>query len=113
MNWFEVAYVVLSGLAIGSFLNAVVYRLPRKIPFGLSRSACPSCKKTIRALDNIPLVSYAFLRGRCRNCQTVISWRYPALEALNAGVYLWLYFRFGLTIELLMAALVSSAKLST
>lgn len=112
MNWFEFTYVALVGLAIGSFLNAVVYRLPRKIPFGLSRSACPSCKKQIRALDNIPLVSYMILRGRCRDCKSKISLRYPAVEALNAAVYVWLYFHYGLSVELAMAATFSSALLA-
>ncbi|MCH7879051.1 MAG: prepilin peptidase [candidate division Zixibacteria bacterium] len=112
MNWFELTYVALVGLAIGSFLNAVVYRLPRKIPFGLSRSVCPTCKKQIRALDNIPLVSYMILRGRCRDCKSKISFRYPAVEALNAAVYIWLYFHYGLSVELAMAAIFSSALLA-
>lgn len=112
MNWFELTYLAILGLAIGSFLNAVVYRLPRKMPFGLSRSVCPKCGKQIRALDNIPLVSYFILRGRCRDCKSKISSRYPAIEALNAAVYVWLYFHYGLSLELAMAALSSSALLA-
>ncbi|MFQ5608054.1 MAG: prepilin peptidase [Candidatus Zixiibacteriota bacterium] len=112
MNWFELSYVTLLGLAVGSFLNAVVYRLPRKIPFGLSRSACPACDARIRAYDNIPLLSFILLRGRCRSCRSRISLRYPALEALNAALYVWLYFQFGFTDQLAMAALVGSALLA-
>ena len=112
MSWFELTYVALTGLAIGSFLNAVIYRLPRKIPFGMSRSACPSCKKQIRALDNIPLLSFFILRGRCRECNSKISLRYPIVEALNASVYVWLYYQYGLTLELAMGALFSSALLA-
>src|SRR5215212_5483559 len=69
--------------AIGSFLNVVAGRLPNKMSLVRPRSACPSCKHEIAWYDNVPLVSFAVLRGRCRSCHTAISWRYP-LVVLSA-----------------------------
>ena len=86
-----VAYVIVVsavfGLLIGSFLNAWAYRLPLGISVAAGRSFCPVCTTQIRAVDNIPLVSWALLHGRCRACGAPISWRYPAVEALTAGLF--------------------------
>jgi leader peptidase (prepilin peptidase)/N-methyltransferase len=73
----------LFGLLIGSFLNVCIYRWTRDLSVVKPRSACPACNRTIAWYDNIPLLSYALLRGRCRNCQTPISWTYPAVELLT------------------------------
>ncbi len=108
----ELSIVAVFGLVFGSFANALIYRLPRKIPFGFSRSVCPQCGATIRALDNIPLVSYLLLRGRCRTCKLSIPWRYPVVEAMHAGVFVWLYFSFGFTLQLAAMALLSSALIA-
>lgn len=75
------------GLLIGSFLNACAYRLPLGISIAYGRSFCPVCTVQIRAVDNVPLLSWVLLRGRCRSCGTSISWRYPAVEALTAGLF--------------------------
>jgi leader peptidase (prepilin peptidase) / N-methyltransferase len=75
------------GLAIGSFLNVVAYRVPRKESIAKPRSRCTSCEQPIRSLDNVPVVSWLLLRGRCRNCGVAISPRYPAVEALTAAVF--------------------------
>jgi leader peptidase (prepilin peptidase) / N-methyltransferase len=75
------------GLAIGSFLNVVAYRLPRKESVSKPRSRCTSCGEQIRALDNLPVLSWLLLRGRCRACGTSISARYPAIELLTAVVF--------------------------
>lgn len=84
-----IALVFLFGLAVGSFLNVVIYRtLHGESPF-VGRSKCPGCKKTIRALDNIPLVSYILLRGKCRYCKRVISLRYPVVEFLTGVLFVW------------------------
>lgn len=91
--------VVLLGLAIGSFLNVLIYRLPRKIPFISNRSKCPGCDTKIKWYQNIPLVSYLILAGKCANCKKRISVRYPLVEALNALSYLYFYWQFGLTYE--------------
>lgn len=73
----------LCGLATGSFLNVCIYRLPRGIFWKNQRSVCPTCGAPIRAWDNIPLLSYLILRGKCRNCHCRISPQYPIVEALN------------------------------
>ncbi len=85
----------LSGLAIGSFLNVVVYRVPAGLSVARPRSACPGCGQAIEPRDNIPVLSWLLLRGRCRGCREPISLRYPALEALTAVLFLAAAFRFG------------------
>jgi len=77
------------GLVIGSFLNVVIARLPKGESIVSPRSRCPKCRKPIRPWDNIPVLSWFLLRGRCRDCGKKISWRYPLIEA-SAGVLLWL-----------------------
>ncbi len=85
------AYIVVVagvfGLLIGSFLNACAYRLPLGISIAYGRSFCPACTTQIRAVDNIPLVSWIALRGRCRACGAPISWRYPLVEALTGVLF--------------------------
>ena len=76
------------GLVIGSYLNVVVHRLPRRISTVLPRSRCPRCRALIRAWDNIPLLSFLVLRGRCRHCGGVIPWRYPLVEASTAACFM-------------------------
>ena len=92
------------GLAIGSFLNVVASRVPLRLPIGTSRSRCMFCSDEIAARDNIPLISYAVLRGRCRRCQAVIPWRYPAVEATTALLVAACALVFGPTIDALVAA---------
>lgn len=79
--------LTLLGLAVGSFLNVVIARLPAGKPL-TGRSFCPKCKTTIRWYDNIPLVSFLLLRGRCRHCRKPISWQYPAVELATAALFL-------------------------
>ena len=74
------------GLAVGSFFNVVVHRLPRGESLARPRSRCPECDTPIRARDNVPVVSWLLLRGRCRDCGTRISPRYPLVEALTAAL---------------------------
>lgn len=76
----------LFGAALGSFLNVVIYRLPRKQSLVRPASRCPSCSTPIRPYDNIPIVSWLLLRGRCRSCSVMISARYPLIEALTAAL---------------------------
>lgn len=124
---FFVSFCSLIGLMVGSFLNVVIYRLPKMMEqewreqcaelrgetleatpqFNIvaPRSACPKCGHKITALENIPLISYAALRGRCSQCRTSISVRYPAVEALTAiisGFIAW-HFGFGFTAFAAMA----------
>lgn len=86
---------VLYGLAVGSFLNVVIYRVPNKQSVVRPGSACPGCGQPITARDNIPVVSWLLLRGRCRNCGMRISARYPLVELLTAAVFLAVALRFG------------------
>ena len=81
------APAALFGLLIGSFLNVVAWRLPRGESLVKPRSKCPGCDTQLKAYDNIPLFSWLVLRGRCRNCKTSISARYPIVEAVTAALY--------------------------
>lgn len=87
----------LAGLAFGSFLNVCIYRLPRGEFFSKSRSFCPRCKAPIKARDNIPVLSYVLLRGKCRNCGERISPRYPFVELLTCALWVGNYAAFGLS----------------
>lgn len=88
------------GLALGSFLNVVISRLPDGWGafFSSARSHCPACSMAIRWYDNVPLISFLLLRGRCRHCQQAISWHYPLVEASMALVSLLLYLQLGLSV---------------
>jgi leader peptidase (prepilin peptidase)/N-methyltransferase len=85
------------GLLIGSFLNVCIYRLPRDLSVVRPRSFCPGCEKTIAWHDNIPLLSFVRLRGRCRSCGAQIPWRYPVVELLTACLFAAALLRFGAT----------------
>jgi leader peptidase (prepilin peptidase)/N-methyltransferase len=94
---FPLAVVFLTGLCIGSFLNVVIYRLPRRESFITGRSRCPLCGHTLAWYDLLPLLSFLFLLGRCRYCRAVISPRYPLIELLTGALFALLYLSFGLT----------------
>jgi leader peptidase (prepilin peptidase) / N-methyltransferase len=86
----ETFIAFLFGLLIGSFLNVCIYRWPRDLSVVRPRSHCTSCEKTIAWYDNIPVLSYLALRGRCRRCGTRISFRYPAVELITAACFAYL-----------------------
>jgi leader peptidase (prepilin peptidase)/N-methyltransferase len=88
------------GLAFGSFFNVVIYRLPRKKSFLKPSSYCPSCKNPIKWYDNIPLISFILLKGRCRFCQAKISWRYPVVELLTGFIFLFSCFAYNIKPQL-------------
>ena len=100
MGWYPLFVAFLFGLSVGSFGNVVAYRVPRGLSIVKPRSACPNCGVEIAWHDNIPLVSYLWLRGRCRNCGEQISWRYPMLEFATGVLWVLLTLRFGLVAEL-------------
>jgi len=85
------------GLLVGSFLNVVIYRLPRDESVVSPGSHCPGCDRPIRPWDNIPLVSFAVLGGQCRHCESPISWRYPAVELLTGLLFAAVALRYGLS----------------
>jgi leader peptidase (prepilin peptidase)/N-methyltransferase len=103
------AATVAAGLVVGSFLNVVVARLPAHRSLWGPRSACPACGAAIAWHDNIPILSFAALRGRCRACQAAISWRYPLIEALTAGLFLLAYVVVGPSPALIPALLLLAA----
>lgn len=88
--------ITLIGAAIGSFLNVCIYRIPRELSIVTPASRCPGCDKGIKPYDNIPIISYLILIGRCRECKTKISFRYPLIEGLNTLLYVTALWRFGL-----------------
>jgi leader peptidase (prepilin peptidase)/N-methyltransferase len=98
---FLASAIVVLGLAFGSFLNVCIYRLPLDLSVVSPRSACPRCKRPIAFYDNLPVVSWLLLRGRCRHCQTTISARYLFVEVLTASLFLGCYAYFGFTLATL------------
>jgi leader peptidase (prepilin peptidase) / N-methyltransferase len=98
----SILLIALLGAAVGSFLNVVVHRLPRGESLVRPRSRCPSCEKTLSARDNVPLVSWLLLRGRCRNCGAPISPRYPLLELLTAAAFVTVALTRGVDDDLLL-----------
>ncbi len=94
MIWF---LLVLLGLSLGSFFNVCIHRIPRGESIATPPSHCPHCGKRIRACDNIPVLSYILLRGRCRSCRRPISPRYMAVEVATALLFVVVFAQFGFT----------------
>ena len=90
-----------SGMIIGSFLNVLIYRLPRGSSVVTGRSKCPHCSTTIRWFDNVPVLSYLLLAGRCRQCRKRISYVYPVIELVSAAVAVLAVYSFGVTVKAL------------
>lgn len=101
-------FVFLFGLIIGSFLNVCILRIPTGKSIVLPASACPKCGKAIRAYDNIPVISYLILGGKCRGCKTKISPMYPLVEFLTGVLFFACYYAFGLSVEALKWATFSA-----
>jgi leader peptidase (prepilin peptidase)/N-methyltransferase len=95
LYWFVIVFSFLFGLILGSFLNAVIYRLPREISIAKGRSMCPHCQHPLAPPDLIPLFSFLALRGHCRYCRAPISWRYPLVELLSGGGLVLLFILYG------------------
>ncbi len=135
LSWFLPLCLLLLGLTVGSFLNVLIYRLPlmmetrwrrdccelleieqekQEAPLGLAtpNSHCPACKAAIRPWQNIPVVSYLLLGGKCANCGTAISLRYPLIEALTGAMTLLLAWHFPLSPALLGAILLTWALIA-
>ena len=99
------AVAFVPGLALGSFLNVVVARVPLGRSIVAPGSACMACSKPLHWYDNVPLLSYALLRGRCRSCGTVIPWKYPLVELATSLLVAASFLVFGLTWNAAVAAL--------
>lgn len=108
----EVIILVFVGLAIGSFLNVVIHRLPRGESLIRPGSRCASCGYSLRPFDNVPVVSYLLLRGRCRECRSRIALRYPLVELATAALFLLHYAVFGWTPLLAVRLLFASGMVA-
>jgi len=103
LQYFIYAVALVLGLALGSFLNVVIYRLPRRESLVRPGSHCPECGHAIRFYDNVPILSWLTLRGRCRDCGARISVRYPVVEAITGVAFVLALWRFGLEWPLLVS----------
>jgi len=92
-------FIFIIGAMLGSFFNVCIYRLPRGEGIIFPGSHCPKCQAQLKPWDNIPILSYIFLRGKCRYCNGIISSRYILVESITGLLYLGLYLRFGLGVE--------------
>lgn len=104
--------IFLYGIVIGSFLNVLIYRLPKKENIVTTRSHCMNCGYQLTWYDLVPIFSYLVLGGRCRKCKTRISVQYPIIEALNGCLYLIVFYKFGMSVDSLLYCLLFSALLT-
>lgn len=113
MGTLEILLAFAAGLLIGSFLNVCIHRLPLDLSvLNPARSFCPKCEKTIAWYDNIPLVSFALLGGKCRQCGARISLRYPIVELLTAAVFAYCVWRFGVTMQTLKLGIFCAIQIA-
>ena len=106
--WILAALVCVCGLVIGSFLNVVAWRVPNGQSIVRPPSACPKCGHEIRARDNIPVISWLLLRGKCRDCANPISATYPITEAITGVLFLLVFLKFGLGVEFVAYAYLAA-----
>jgi len=101
--------IFILGLIVGSFSNVCIYRIPRNESIIYPASHCPKCRSNISPKDNVPLLSYILLKGRCRNCKSKISIQYPVVEFLTGLIYLIIYLTYGLSVQTLIYIILSSS----
>ncbi|HHW56715.1 MAG TPA: prepilin peptidase [Clostridia bacterium] len=104
--------IFLFGTIIGSFLNVVIYRTPRKESIVYPPSHCPKCEHELNAIDLMPILSYILLKGRCRYCKEKISIRYPVVETLTGILFLIIYYKFGLDFKAFSYIFLASLLIS-
>lgn len=104
--------VFLFGVVIGSFLNVLINRIPRKESFVKVPSHCESCGYRLQWYDLVPLFSYIFLGGKCRKCKAKISIQHPLIEGLNGLLYVLIFYKYGLSLETLLFCLLTSALIA-
>ena len=97
-----VVYSALLGLILGSFVNVCIYRIPLKKSIVFPPSSCPNCGEKIRFYDNIPLISYVLLLGKCRHCRNPLAWHYPFVEAVTGLLSLALFIKYGLSYQYIL-----------
>jgi len=105
----EIILIFILGLIVGSFSNVCICRIPKNESIIFPASHCPKCSSPIKPVDNIPLLSYILLKGRCRNCKSKISIQYPIVELLSGLIYLIIYLAYGLSVQTLIYIILSSA----
>ena len=103
----DILIIIVLGAIWGSFANVCIYRLPKNKEIIIQSSFCPNCKKKIQWYDNIPILSFIFLFGRCRKCNKLISLRYPTVEFLGVISFFFIYLNFGLTITTLLLMILA------
>lgn len=103
--------ILLLGLSIGSFLNVCIYRLPKKQDIVFTPSYCNNCGSRIKWYDLVPVISYIFLKGKCRNCNEKFSIQYPIIELSNGAAYLGMYYLYGISEELFIYSALFSVLL--
>jgi leader peptidase (prepilin peptidase) / N-methyltransferase len=109
MDAFLYIFLACVGAAIGSFLNVLIFRIPEGQSIVLPSSHCQKCGHGIRVYDNIPIISYVILRGKCRDCHDKISLQYPIVEAITAVMSLLLFVKFGLSFKYLASFIFTCA----
>jgi len=107
----EATFVTLLGLIIGSFLNVCIYRLPKRLSPVRPRSSCTACGHVLSWYENVPIVSYAVLRGRCRGCRAPISLMYPVVEAITGAMFLSAYLLYGPSLLLIVRLMFGCAMI--
>ena len=109
---FELGSLTVLGLVLGSFVNVVVYRVPLGLSIVRPGSFCPSCHRNVKERDNIPLLSWLLLRGRCRSCRAPISVRYPLVEAVTGTSFALIALAVGYTWWVLVPCLLATVLLT-
>ena len=112
MGAFLYIFLACVGAVVGSFLNVLIFRIPEGQSIVLPSSHCPKCGHAIRVYDNIPIISYLILRGKCRDCHEKISMQYPIVEAITALMSLLLFLKFGLSFKYLSSFIFTCALIT-
>lgn len=94
-------FVLILGVSVGSFLNVVIYRIPAGLSLLHPPSRCPQCLRRLKSYDNVPVLGWLWLRGRCRYCHNPIAARYPLVEAITGIAFLWIFWTFSLPLPTL------------
>ena len=108
MEWLILIFIFILGTLIGSFLNVVIFRNPKGESISFPPSHCPNCKTRLTFWDLIPIVSYLYLRGRCRTCNEKVSVQYPIIEGITGLLFIFTYLIFGVGLEFLEYIIILS-----